>query len=80
MECETKINFDRHLPERSMCAPSLQREFGIYGEYIMSYEVQDCRRTHLKCLGSTCCTVELSSLRVMAGRLGDALECSYHCQ
>src|SRR6266702_4600068 len=46
----------------------------------MSYEVQYCRRTHLKCLGSTCRTAELSGLRVMAGRLGDALECSYYCQ
>jgi hypothetical protein len=41
--CRTKIEVDRHSPERSMCAhsaPSLQQEFGIYGECV-SYEVQD---------------------------------------
>ena len=40
MEYGAKIKFDRYLYGRSMCAPSLQRELGIYGEY-MSYEVRD---------------------------------------
>jgi hypothetical protein len=40
-EIGTKIN----LPECSMCAPSLQREFGIYGEF-MSDEERDSVEEH----------------------------------
>lgn len=46
----TKIKF----PECSMCAACVQRKFGNYGEYELRYDVLYCRKTHLKCSGSTC--------------------------
>ena len=76
MKYGTRINFERYSSERSMCAPSLQREFGIYGEY-MSPEVRDRSKYTLEVLGEHLphCRIERPACGITHGRSSGRWPC-----